>query len=194
MIDLPIGHHRRTTKKQLRELAKSRPQSPRDRAVKAQSLSTRVSRAKYTASGEAERSPSPLRTVVVGDVTDLTKVPNLILSYGIVRINSGTFVSNKDPDKFRTLGKAGPASSDHPLTRLVEDGGAESLISAEKVRRDGRLQVINQNRAASSQKQTVLELLETNKHLKSHAAVAVAEIVGLTPDQVRRIRKKNKPA
>lgn len=154
----------------------------------------RRSRAKYTASDEGECSPSPLPAVVVGDVSDLSKVPGLVARYGIVRINSGTFVSEKDPDKFRVLGKAGPGSRDHPLTRAAEKGGRELHIAAEKVRRDGRLRVATQNRAASSNKQTILDLLEANKHLKSHAATAVAEIVGLTPDQVRRIRKKNKPA
>jgi hypothetical protein len=154
----------------------------------------RRSRAKYTAPDLGERSPSLLPTVLVGNVTDLSKVPELVLRYGIARINSGAFVSNKDPDKFRVLGKAGPASPDHPLTREAERGGRELQIAAEKVRRDGRLQVINQNRAKNSNKQDVLDLLEANQHLESHAATAVAEIVGLTPDQVRRIRRKNKPA
>jgi hypothetical protein len=154
----------------------------------------RRSRAKYTAPEIGERSPSPLPAVLVGNVTNLSKVPELVLRFGIARINSGTFVSEKDPDKFRVLGKAGPASPDHPLTRMADKGGEELLITAEKVRRDGRLQVINQNRAKNSNKQKILDLLKANQHLGSHAATAVAEIVGLTPDQVRRVRKKNKPA
>lgn len=115
--------------------------------------------------------------------------------YGVARIDSGAFVSKKEQQNFRRLGRAGPSSLDHPLTQAAQRGGKDFLIVAEKIRRVIRLRIATLKRVATAneRKQAILDLLDSHDHLGCHAAKAVAEIAGVSADYVRRIRKRKKP-
>jgi hypothetical protein len=135
------------------------------------------------------------RGVLVGKLDELREAFGLILRYGVAHIDSDTWVTEKQPDLLRMVGKRGPGHLDHPLTREIQKVGREAEITSSNLRRDNALRVAARKRSLDSQRETILRLYDAHQPWHCRVATEVAAQVGVTARHVRRVvGERNKKA